>query len=140
MIRKNGIRKYHFYVVIIFALLVINLSCSSKIEVTQEGSYDVETSVFYSDKINWKLTVPSGWHITTLDTLTSQAKRGGEMLNVDENKYKVEEVITIQNLIGFAKNKQNSFTAFLEPYEYDKDKFEEYNRLRKELLFDQFYE
>ncbi len=62
------------------------------------------------------------------------------MLDIDRRKYNVEEDITIQNLVSFARNKQNSFTAFMELFEYEETKFKEYNRLKKEVLFNQLSE
>ncbi|WP_421947448.1 hypothetical protein [Phaeodactylibacter xiamenensis] len=137
---KNGISKGIIKLLITLVFFGLNISCSPKIDVNQTGSFDFKTRIFYSEEINWSLKIPEGWIITSLDTITRQVERGREMLDIDRRKYNVEEDITIQNLVSFARNKQNSFTAFMELFEYEETKFKEYNRLKKEVLFNQLSE
>jgi hypothetical protein len=123
--------------ILILVFILISYSCSHSDQITQEGKYDEGERMFYSERIKWEVKVPEGWVITSIDTLKSQFRRGQDQLKIDEAKYAVDKTPSMQNLIGFKRDKRNSFTAFLEPYNYPKSQFDEYNRLRKKNLYEQ---
>lgn len=110
--------------IIIFVFILMSYSCSPSDQIIQEGKYDEGERMFYSEGIKWEVKVPEDWVITSIDTLKSQFRRGQDQLKIDEAKYTVEKTSSMQNLIGFKRDKRNSFTAFLEPYNYPKSQFD----------------
>ena len=117
-------------------LLITTYSCRDNVTIASDGSYDPNTQIFYSDKIDWSLKVPERWTITVVDTFQSQVKRG--VKSIDKTKLletaDIEEEVSVTYLIGFEKNKQNTFTAFTENFHYDKSLYIAANRRKKDFL------
>jgi len=100
-----------------------------------EGKFDNYT--YTSAEIGWTINVPKDWEITSREENEEHEKKG---LEVIEKMVDGEiDASAMKNLIGFQKNKSNSFMSTSEPFLVENSgDWKENNAMLKVLLYDTY--
>lgn len=124
---------YRITNILLAILTIVIVSCKEEVRIEQIGTYDQSNRKYECSLINWMITIPDNWIITSIDTIRDQSERGLQMIkeqNLEQRDAKVKNQVTITHLISFDKGK-NGFKAFLEPYTNDPEDFHKQNTLKK---------
>ena len=122
---------YTVKIIRLLIILVVVTSCSENVQIKKGGDYDRITRKYSSNRISWEIQIPENWELTHIDTIKSQAQRGLDRMEMEKFIDDIEPEIKSQYLIGFLKNKRNSFSAFIDEKRFNKSDFQKVNRNSK---------
>lgn len=96
------------------SLLLVALMCTLSASAQKESEVIVKGDQYTYKPINWTITVPKGWMMTSDKQQKDATKTGSEMIE-DATGTSVS-LNDVQNLLGFGKDKRNIFQSVIEPY------------------------
>lgn len=96
------------------SLLLIAATFALSANAQKESEVVVKGNTYTYKPINWTITVPSGWMMTEEKKQKELNKTGSDMIE-DATGTSVS-MSGVTNLLGFGKDKQNTFQSVIEPY------------------------
>lgn len=129
-------RRFNIYTILFALAISIFLSCNTG---NVKPQATTTNSSYTNEAIGWSIEVPEGWKVITKDQLEKDTEKGVKaMEDVVEGEI---DYSGLKHLVGFEKDRFNSFSSTTEPFNLEyKGEWEENNKKLKKIMYQTYVE